>query len=167
MAKIIKSKSRRNVAKAAKRAVTRVVTKTKTLYKRAKGINVTKKDVIVSVAAAGAGSVGGSIVLSKIASATDSKYIAIAKAAAVAAVGGYLTYIGVKKRNMAITGAGMGMASVGATNIIGKFSSAGSMAAPFVNPSLAAPLRVSRTVRVAAPFVKPLAGCKSKTDDYI
>ena len=166
MAKIIKAKKRKNGGfKAAKKAVTRVVTKTKTLYRKAKGINVTKKDVVISVAAAGAGSVGGAIVLQKITGAADSKWISIAKAAAIAAAGGYITYLGVKKRNMAVAGAGMGMATVGATNIISKFTAKSTVAAPYINPTVAAPIRYRRPVN--APFIRPVAGCRKVADvDY-
>ena len=68
MAKMITTKRRRSsggkVRKAAKRATRRVIVQTKKVYKRAKGINVTTKDVVISVAAGGAGAIGSAFVLS-------------------------------------------------------------------------------------------------------
>ena len=165
MAKIITTRRRRSggkVAKAAKSAARRVVVRTKKIYKRAKGINVTTKDVVISVAAGGAGAIGSAFVLKKLPIEND--YI---KNAAVLAIGGFLTYKGVKKRNMAMTGAGMGMAAVGASNVIMKVLPVTStVSAPFVNPMLAAPIR--RPAALAAPFVRPSVAVRSvKDEEYI
>lgn len=165
MAKMITTKRRRysggKVRKAAKRATRRVIVQTKKVYKRAKGINVTTKDVVISVAAGGAGAIGSAFVLKKLPIENE-----VVKNAAVIALGGFLTYKGVKKRNMAMTGAGMGMAAVGASNVITKFIPS-TMAAPFVNPSLAAPIR-NRRPALAAPFVRPSFVARSvKEEDYI
>lgn len=161
MAKIIKSRRRKGgTKKAAKRTATRVIVQTKKAYRRAKSINVSTKDVVISVAAGGAGAIGSAFVLKKLPIEND--YI---KNAAVLAIGGFLTYKGVKKRNMAMTGAGMGMAAVGASNVIMKVLPSSTLAAPFVNPMLAAPIR---RPALAAPFVRPsVRAAAIKDEEYI
>lgn len=161
MAKIIKRRRRKGgVKKAAKRTATSVIVQTKKAYRRAKSINVSTKDVVISVAAGGAGAIGSAFVLKKLPIEND--YI---KNAAVLALGGFLTYKGVKKRNMAMTGAGMGMAAVGASNVIMKVLPASTLAAPFVNPMLAAPIR---RPALAAPFVRPsVRAAAIKDEEYI
>lgn len=165
MAKIINTRRRRSsgkVKKDAKRAARRVIVQTKKAYRRARSINVTTKDVVISVAAGGAGAIGSAFVLKKLPIEND--YV---KNAAVIALGGFLTYKGVKKRNMALTGAGMGMAAVGASNVITKFIPAGTMAAPYVNPSLAAPIAYRRPA-LNAPFVRPSVAVRTvKDEEYI
>lgn len=164
MARIIKAKKRRSGAKKARRSASRsVVVQTKKIYRRAKGINVSTKDVIISVAAGGAGAIASTVVAEKLPIANET-----VKAAAIAAAGGFLTYKGVKKKNMAVTGLGMGMAAAGAATMIKKFvPGVSTVGAPFVNPMLAAPIR-RRTV--GAPYVNPrtLSGCRSVPDeDYV
>lgn len=166
MAKIISKKRRRGGAKkAAKSAARRVIVQTKKIYRRAKGINVTTKDVVISVAAGGAGAIGSAIVIEKLPATLNDTL----KNAIVTAAGGFLAYKGVKKRNMALTGAGMGMAAVGAAKMAKQFiPNVPTLGAPFINPMLAAPIRMRRTV--GAPFVKPVAlrGCAKVADeDYI
>lgn len=166
MAKIISKKRRRGGAKkAAKSAARRVIVQTKKVYKRAKGINVTTKDVVISVAAGGAGAIGSAIVIEKLPATLNDTL----KNALVTAAGGFLAYKGVKKRNMALTGAGMGMAAVGAAKMAKQFiPNVPTLGAPFTNPMLAAPIRMRRTV--GAPFTKPVAlrGCaKIADEDYI
>jgi hypothetical protein len=166
MAKIISKKRRRGGAKkAAKSAARRVIVQTKKVYKRAKGINVTTKDVVISVAAGGAGAIGSAIVIDKLPATINDTL----KNAIVTAAGGFLAYKGVKKRNMALTGAGMGMAAVGAAKMAKQFiPNVPALGAPFTNPMLAAPIRMRRTV--GAPFTKPVAlrGCAKVADeDYI
>lgn len=166
MAKIISKKRRRGGAKkAAKSVARRVIVQTKKVYKRAKGINVTTKDVVISVAAGGAGAIGSAIVIEKLPATLNDTL----KNAIVTAAGGFLAYKGVKKRNMALTGAGMGMAAVGAAKMAKQFiPNVPTLGAPFTNPMLAAPIRMRRTV--GAPFVKPVAlrGCAKVADeDYI
>lgn len=162
MAKIITTRRRRSsaakVAKKARRAARRVVVKTKKIYRSAKGVNVSKKDIIVYVAAGGAGAIGASFVLTKLPIANE-----YAKNAAVAAVGGFLAYKGMKKRNLAIASAGFGMSAVAAANVIKKVLPAGTMAAPYVSvPQLAAPIPRRP---VAAPYVT--ATKKVNIDEYV
>ena len=70
MAKIIKSSRRRStgakVAKKARRAARRVVVQTKKIYRNARGVNLSKKDIIISVAAGGAGAIGAALSAMKI-----------------------------------------------------------------------------------------------------
>lgn len=135
MARIIKSNKRgkRSTAPAkVERKARRARRSAMTVYRsarRAAGIKVTKKDVILAVAGAGAGSIGGSILVQKI-PVSDARI----KNAILAAAGGVVTYYGVKKKNMAITGAGMGMATVGATGLITAFipTSTATVSGPFV-----------------------------------
>lgn len=166
MAKMIKSRKRRRggARKAAKRAARRVIVKTKNVYRRAKGINVSTKDVVISVAAGGAGAIGSAVVLQKLPIANES-----AKNAVVTAIGGFLTYKGVKKKNMAVTGLGMGMAAVGAASIIKTVvPGVASLGAPFIRyqPALGAPI-MKRVSAVSAPFkrVETVNGCD--TSDYV
>ena len=165
MARIIKAKKRRTGAKKARRSAARsVVVRTKKIYRRAKGSNVTTKDVIISVAAGGAGAIASTMVAEKLPIANET-----VKAAAIAAAGGFLTYKGVKKKNMAVTGLGMGMAAAGAATMIKKFvPGVSTVGAPFVNPMLAAPVR--RQV-LRAPYINPraLRGCKAidAQPDYV
>ena len=90
MAKMITTKRRRRsggkVSKAAKSATRRVIVQTKKVYKRAKGIKVTTKDVVISVAAGGAGAIGSAFVLKKLPIENE-----VVKNAAVIALGGFLT----------------------------------------------------------------------------
>lgn len=164
MARIIKAKKRRSGAKKARRSASRsVVVRTKKIYRRAKGINVTTKDVIISVAAGGAGAIASTVVAEKLPIANET-----VKAAAITAVGGFLTYKGVKKKNMAVTGLGMGMSAAGAATMIKKFVPGVSpVGAPFINPQLAGPSR-RRVLR--APYINPLSlsGCRSiPEEDYV
>ena len=159
MAKMIQKsrRRRRSVTKSVRRAGRRVIVKTKEIYRRAKSINVTKKDIILSVAGAGAGAIGSAIVLQKLPIQNT-----LAKNAVVTAVGGFLAYKGVKKRNMAITGLGMGMAAVGAKGLVGV--AVPSLAAPYVTTPLDAPY-----VRaLGAPVVRRyprLNGCRTVRDE--
>lgn len=167
MAKIITTRRRRSagkVAKKAKAAARRVVVKTKKIYRSAKGVNLSKKDIVVSVAAGGVGAIGSALVLSKLPSTgvfANSKV----KNGLVAAAGGFIAYKGMKMKKFPVAAAGIGMAAVAASNIIGDFMpAAATTAAPYINaPRLAAPI-MRRPSPVAAPYVR--AG-KVKTEDYI
>lgn len=166
MAKIIKKRKSGGAKKAAKSAARRVIVQTKKVYRRAKGIRVTTKDVVISVAAGGAGAIGSAVVIEKLPASIN----ATLKNAIVTAAGGFLAYKGVKGRNMALTGAGMGMAAVGAAKMAKQFiPNVPALGAPFTNPMLAAPIR--RPVMVKAPYTTPasLRGCKiiDEQADYI
>lgn len=158
MAKIIKARRRSTGAKIAKKAraaASRVVVKTKNIYRSAKGVNLSKKDIIISVAAGGAGAIGAAFVMQKI-PATGPLAIKGVKNGLVAAAGGFLAYKGMKKKNWALASAGLGMAAAGAAGAIREFApslpgSTTTTAAPYINaPRLAAP--IARRP-VAAPYM--------------
>lgn len=164
MARIVKRSRRRSsggkIAKKASRAARRVVVRTKKVYRAAKGVKLTKKDLIVSVAAGGAGAISASVVLTKLPIANE-----WVKNGAVAAAGGALAYFGMKKKQWAVASAGLGMSAVAASNMISKALPAGTLAAPFINtPRLAAPIINRRPV--AAPFVAPKM-VRVNDEDYI
>lgn len=162
MAKMIKSSRRRRssggIAKKAVSAARRVVYKTKKIYRSAKGVTLTPKDIAISVAAGGVGAIGAAVVLKKINAGSDQTdkgkgTMYIAKNVAVAAAGGFLAYKGMKKKQFAIASAGLGMSAVAAANIIGKFMPATgkTAAAPYQRAiTFAAPL--NRKNLVAAPY---------------
>ena len=170
MAKIITTRRRRSsgkVKKAAKRAARRVIVQTKKAYRRARSINVTKKDVVVSVVAAGAGAMGSEFLVKKL-PVEKLPGGEITANIAIAAIGGYLTYKGVKKRNMALTGAGVGMSAICASNVIKNFTGkSATVNAPYVNPSLAAPIAYRRPA-LNAPFALPSVAVRTiKDEEYI
>lgn len=122
MAKIIKKKRRSGGA--AKKAATKikyvtrnVVSKAKKAYRSGRSWNVSKKDIVISIAGAGAGAVAAPLVVNVIPSAIP----ATASNALIAAAGGFLAYKGLKKKNMLITGAGMGMAASATAGLISGF----------------------------------------------
>lgn len=126
MAKIIKARRRSTgakVARKARRAARRVVVKTKKIYRSARGVNLSKKDIIVSVAAGGAGAIGAAYVMQKLPS-TGPLAVKGVKNGLVAAAGGFLAYKGMKKRNWALASAGLGMAAAGAASAIREFAPA-------------------------------------------
>lgn len=163
MARIVKSRRRSSggkIAKKASRAARRVVVRTKKVYRAAKGVKLTKKDIIVSVAAGGAGAIGASVVLTKLPIANE-----WVKNGAVAAAGGALAYFGMKKKQLAVASAGLGMSAVAASNMIAKALPAGTLSAPYINtPRLAAPIINRRPV--SAPFVAPKM-VRVNDEDYI
>lgn len=172
MAKIIKTKRRSTgvkVAKKARRAARRVVVKTKKIYRSAKGVNLSKKDVIISVAAGGAGAIGAAFILSKLPSTGPLAYKGV-KNGLVAAAGGFLAYKGMKRKNWAIASAGLGMAAAGAANAIREFAPSlpggtSTTAAPYINaPRLAAPI-VRRPV--AAPYINAPRVRTVSDEEYI
>jgi len=117
MAKVMtKNKKKKGAAKA---VATAVKTKTRTVFKtvrKAGKINVSKKDIALSVIGAGAGSVGGALLVQKMPESVPD----IAKNAIVAAIGGFVAYKGLKSKNMAFVGVGMGAAAMGAAGVIGE-----------------------------------------------
>lgn len=116
MAKVVKKNKKRSQAPA---VASKVKTKTRTVVKtikKAGKINVTKRDIVLSVAGAGVGSVGGAILVQKMPSAVPD----IAKNAIVAGLGGFIAYKGLKSKNMAFVGVGMGAAAAGAAGLIGS-----------------------------------------------
>lgn len=138
---IVKTKTKRIYVKA-KRAARRI--------RRAATQPMSKKDIVLAVAGAGVGSIGGAVVLTKLPSSLP----AVATNGGVAALGGVLTAYGLKRRNRLLMGAGLGMAAVGVRGIIANFvpTMAGYDDAPRyrVIPRLPATM--------AAPLAAPFAG---------
>lgn len=156
-------KAKRSAAKAAKvRTVTRKVyvkaKRAKRKFKRVASQKMGAKDIVLSVAGAGVGGIGGAFVLSKIPAAVP----AVASNGALAALGGLAAAFGVKKRNKMIMGAGLGAAAVGVRGLIANFVptlagyddtpaiayTAPALAAPFAGETMAAPYAGC----MAAPF---------------
>ena len=128
----------------------KVKTKTRTVVKtikKAGKINVTKRDIVLSVAGAGVGSVGGAILVQKMPDAVPD----IAKNAIVAGLGGFLAYKGLKSKSMAFVGVGMGAAAAGAAGLIG------SVMTKVSTPSVSGPYCLARpyvqTPTMNGPFV--------------
>ena len=103
---------------------TKIVTKTRRIYvgakrkarriKRAAGERMTPMDVVLAVSGAGVGSIGGSIAIAKMPTSIPD----VAKNGVLAALGGFLAYKGIKKKNRLVMGLGMGAAAAAATNLI-------------------------------------------------
>lgn len=152
MAKRISKRKRRAQKTAVKTVTKRVYVKAKRAARRARraaSMPVSKKDIILSVAGAGVGSIGGAIVLSKLPDAIPD----VAKSGGVAAIGGVLTYFGIKKKNKILMGAGLGMGAVGVRGLVASFvpTMAGYDEVPYyAQPAI--------TNQMAAPFAAPFAG---------
>lgn len=146
---------------------TKVVTKTRRVYVAAKkkarkfrkeaGERMSTGDIVLAVAGAGVGSIGGSIVLSKMPAAIPD----IAKNGVLAGLGGFCAYNGLKKKNKLLLGLGMGAAAAAATNIIGGIVSGSdtTVSAPYAR--LAAPytrLNGISNAQLCAPLAAPYDG---------
>lgn len=155
MARIIRKRGKRESGKKA----VKVVTRTKSVYvaakrkarriRRAAGMSVNKKDIVLAVAGAGVGSIGSAFVLTKIPDTLPGG--AVTKNAIVAAAGGAITYYALKKRNKALMGAGLGMAAVGAKGLIG--TAVPTLAGVPRYNVLSAPI-ARTTPRLNAPYIK-------------
>lgn len=135
---IVKTKTRR-VFVAAKRAGNRA--------RRAAGERMSAADVVLSVAGAGVGSIGGSLLLAKMPESIPD----VAKNGVLAAGGGFLAYKGIKKRNRLFMGLGLGAAAAAVTNIISGFISGGTVSG-LSNLPLAAPYNTLGACTVGAPY---------------
>lgn len=153
---IVKTKTRR-VFVAAKRAGRRA--------RRAAGERMSAADVLLSVAGAGVGSIGGSIVLAKMPDAIPD----VAKNGILAAGGGFLAYKGIKKRNRLFMGLGLGAAAAAVTNIISGVISGGTVSGlsnlPLAAPynTLGAPYNTLGACTVGAPLGE--MGCPGGEDE--
>ena len=157
MARIIKKRSKKRGGKKAARKVS-VKTVTKRVYVKAKKAKrkfrrvaserMGTKDIVLSVAGAGVGGIGGAFILTKIPAAVPP----VAANGALAALGGVAAGMGVKKKNRLLMGLGLGAAAVGVRGLIANFvpTLAGydetpvylptpTMAAPFAGECMAAP----------------------------
>lgn len=147
---------------------TKIVTKTRRVYvnakkvarraRRAGGERMSTGDIVLAVAGAGVGSIGGSIALSKLPESIPD----VAKNGALAGLGGFLAYKGLKKKNKLFLGLGLGAAAAGVTNIIG-----GLVSGPSVSGLAALPLAAPYDT-LAAPLAAPydtLAGCMAGSEE--
>lgn len=166
MAKIIKAKKRGG-------AKTRVITKVKRVTvgakraakraRRAVSVNVSKKDILVTCAAGGAGAIGSAFLVSKMPESVPD----MGKNAIIVAVGAFAAYKGFKKRNKALIGAGIGAASVGAAGLVASAKSAAdaNASAATVSAPLSAPLSAiafDEAAALNAPIDSELAGIGNK-----
>lgn len=122
---IVKTKTRR-VYVAAKNVARRA--------RRAGGERMGTADIVLAVGGAGVGSIGGSILLAKM----PENIPDVAKNGALSALGGFMAYKGLKKKNRLLLGLGLGAAAAGVTNIIGGLISGGTVSG-VANWQLAAP----------------------------
>lgn len=148
--------------KGGKKTRTKIVTKTRRVYvgakraarraRRAGGERMSTSDIVLAVAGAGVGSIGGSIALSKLPEGIPD----IAKNGALAGLGGFLAYKGLRKRNRLFLGLGLGAAAAGVTNIIADVVSGSSVSGV---PALYAPYNTVGTPynTVGACMGSPLA----------
>lgn len=157
-------KAKRSAAKAARvRTVTRKVyvkaKRAKRKFKRVASQKMSAKDIVLSVAGAGVGGIGGAFVLSKIPAAVP----AAASNGALAVLGGLAAGVGVKKRNKILMGAGLGAAAVGVRGLIANFVP--TLAGYDDTPAIA----YRAPVQLAAPFAgemaAPFAGCMAAPFD--
>lgn len=147
MAKVVKKTNKRSLAPA---VASKVKTKTRTVVKtikKAGKINVTKRDIVLSVAGAGVGSVGGAILVQKMPAVVPD----IAKNAIVAGLGGFIAYKGLKSKNMAFVGVGMGAAAAGAAGVIGSVMT--KVSTPAVNGPYCLARPYVQTPTMNGPFV--------------
>ena len=166
MAKIIKANKRGG-------AKTRVITKVKRVTvgakraanraRRAVSVNVSKKDILVTCAAGGAGAIGSAFLVSKM----PERVPDMGKNAIIIAVGAFAAYKGFKKRNKALIGAGIGAASVGAAGFVASAKAAADAkaAAATVSAPLSAPLSAiafDDAAALNAPIDAELAGLGNK-----
>ena len=129
-----KKKSRKRPGGSAKKAAQkvkvitrRVVEKSTRAVKRAAGWKITKKDLVLSVA----GAAGGAIAAPVASGFMPDSIPDIVKNSALAVAGGAVAYYGLKKKNMAVAGVGMGMAaSSGALIVKGFIKPAETVAGP-------------------------------------
>lgn len=152
MARLVKSKSTKGG-----RVRTRVVTKIKRVKvsanraarraRRAAGVSVSKKNVVITCAAGGVGAIGGALIIQKMpASVPD-----VAKNGIMVALGAVAAYKGFKKKNSVLIGAGIGAASVGVTGVVSSIKAGTTTAA-----AVSAPIAISYKRPMAAPFAAPV-----------
>lgn len=158
MARIVKAKKRGG-------AKTRVITKIKRVKvaaksaarraRRAAGVSVSRRDVVITCAAGGAGAIGSALLVSKMPESVPD----VGKNAIVVALGAFAAYRGYKKRNKILVGAGIGAASVGCAGLVASAKTAAT--ATTTNAPLAIPFE--QVAKLAAPvdvaeFAAPFAG---------
>lgn len=160
MAKNVKSRKRRRggVKKAAQKVkyiTRRAASSARRAFAVGRSWNLSKKDIVISIAGAGAGAVAAPVV-AKLAEGYKIPGGATVSNAAIAALGGFLAYKGLKKKNMIITGAGMGMAASAGASLIGGFISKDTAADPLSAPFARIAYRTAPVV-VDGPFANTAA----------
>lgn len=137
MAKFKKKGGKTKTRTIVKTKTRRVFVKAKNVARRARragGERMSTADIVLAVGGAGVGSIGGSLILSKMPEAVPD----VAKNGILAAGGGFLAYKGLKKKNRLFLGLGLGAAAAGVTNLIAGFISGGTVSG-LSNLPLAAP----------------------------
>ena len=161
-----RKKSRKRPGGSAKKAAQkvkvitrRVVEKSTRAVKRAAGWKITKKDLIISVA----GAAGGAIAAPVASGFMPASIPDVVKNGALAVAGGAVAYYGLKRKNMALAGVGMGMAASSGAMIAKGFMSSSTVNGPIAARSLmlpppstmAAPFRdLDARPTMAAPFAE-------------
>lgn len=164
MAKIIKAKKRGGRKTRVVTKIKRVTVGAKRAAKRARralSVNVSKKDIIVTCAAGGAGAIGSAFLVSKMPDSVPD----MGKNAIVVAVGAFVAYKGFKKRNKALIGMGLGAASVGTAGLVASAKSAAASTTTTVSAPLSAPLSAiafDEAAALNAPIDAELAGIGNK-----
>lgn len=168
MAKIIKAKKSGGTKTRVITKVKRVTVGAKRAAKRARravSVNVSKKDILVTCAAGGAGAIGSAFLVSKMPESVPD----IGKNAIIVAVGAFAAYKGFKKRNKALIGLGLGAASVGTAGFVASAKQAAdekkAAAAETVSAPLSAPLSAiafDEAAALNAPIDAELAGLGNK-----
>lgn len=164
MAKIIKAKKRGGAKTRVITKVKRVTVGAKRAAKRARSavsVNVSKKDILVTCAAGGAGAIGSAYIVSQMPDSVPD----MGKNAIIVALGAFAAYKGFKKRNKALIGLGLGAASVGTAGFVASAKQAAdekkAAAAATVSAPLAAPLSAiafDDAAALNAPIDAELAG---------
>ena len=161
MAKIIKAKKSGGTKTRVVTKIKRVTVGAKRAAKRARralSVNVSKKDIIVTCAAGGAGAIGSAFLVSKMPDSVPD----MGKNAIIVAVGAFAAYKGFKKRNNALIGFGLGAASVGTAGLVASAKSAAAASTPAtVSAPLSAPLSAiafDEAAALNAPIDAELAG---------
>ena len=150
--------SAKKAAQKVKVLTRRVVEKSTRAVKRAAGWKITKKDLIISVA----GAAGGAIAAPVASGFMPASIPDVVKNGALAVAGGAVAYYGLKKKNMAIAGVGMGMAASSGAMIAKGFMSSSTVSGPIAArslilppPTMAAPFRdLAACPTMAAPFAE-------------
>ena len=166
MAKIIKAKKSGGRKTRVVTKIKRVTVGAKRAAKRARralSVNVSKKDIIVTCAAGGAGAIGSAFLVSKMPDSVPD----MGKNAIIVAVGAFAAYKGFKKRNKALIGLGLGAASVGTAGLVASAKSAAAASTPAttVSAPLSAPLSAiafDEAAALNAPIDAELAGLGNK-----
>lgn len=168
MAKIIKAKKRGGIKTRVVTKIKRVTVGAKRAAKRARravSVNVTKKDILVTCAAGGAGAIGSAYIVSQMPDSVPD----MGKNAIIVGIGAFVAYKGFKKRNKALIGLGLGATSVGTAGFVAsakqyadekKAAAAETVAAPLSAPLSA--IAFDEAAALNAPIDAELAGIGNK-----